>query len=140
MVVEHVPPCALRVQRTSIEQRSRGSLGIGSRQKIQLLLRAVVLTCEKEKLEQESTALGVERIGLQLFAKRLDCLPQFSFAVKPKWCHFSLRDLVRLELVGHGAGGSKNSLLVLRTVVDLDLVVAEGNALGRNLTGSRLLN
>jgi hypothetical protein len=94
MVGEHGLPGALGVQRTAIEQSPRGSLGIRSRQKIQLLLCPVILAGKQQKLEQERAALGVERIGSQLFAKRLDGLPQSSFAVKRKWCHCGLGDLI----------------------------------------------
>ena len=81
-VQKHGLSRALGMQRTSIEQSSRSSPGIRSRQKIQLLLCTVILTGKHQKLEQERATLGVERIGPQLFAKRLDGLPQFSFAVK----------------------------------------------------------
>jgi hypothetical protein len=79
---KHALPSALGVQRTSIKQGPRGSLGIRPGEKIQLLLRPVELPGKEQQLEQERAALGVERIGSQLFAKRLDGLPQSSFAVK----------------------------------------------------------
>jgi hypothetical protein len=76
MVGKHGLAGALGVQRTSIKQRPRGSIGIRSRQKIQLLLCPVILAGKQQKLEQERAALGVEWIGSQLVAKRLDGLPQ----------------------------------------------------------------
>jgi hypothetical protein len=125
MVGKHSLPRALGVQRTSINQGPCGSLGIRSRQKIQLLLGPVKLTGKQQKLEQERTALGVERIGFQLFAKRFDGLPQSSFAVQRKWCHCLLAGLVALGVVSHRAGRLGNALLVLRAVLYLDLVVTE---------------
>ena len=90
MVGEHTLSGALGMERTPIEQSPRSRLGIRSSQKIQLLLGPVKLTGKQQKLEQERAALGVEWIGSQLFAKRLDGLPQFPFAVKRKWCHCPL--------------------------------------------------
>src|ERR1039458_3381945 len=99
MVGEHGLPGALGMERTAIEQSSRGSLGIRSRQKIQLLLRPVILAGKQQKLEQERAALGVEWVGPQLFAKRRDRLPQLPFAVKRKWCHGSSGILIFRQVV-----------------------------------------
>jgi len=82
MVGKHSLARALGMQRTSIKQSPRGSLGIRSRQKIQLLFCPVVLPGKQQKLEQERAAPGIEWIRSQLFAKRLDGFPQFPFAVK----------------------------------------------------------
>src|SRR5271165_5782304 len=82
VVEKHALPGALCVQRTSIKQGTRGSLGIRPGEKIQLLLCPIELPGKQQQLEQERTALGVEWIGSQLIAKRLDGLPQSSFAVK----------------------------------------------------------
>ena len=82
MVGKHGLACALSVQRTAVKQGSSGSIRIGSREKIQLFFGAVVLAGKQQEFEQERAALGVERIGPQLVAKRLDGFPQLPFAVK----------------------------------------------------------
>ena len=84
-------PGALGVQRTSVKQSPRGSLGIRSRQNFQLLLCPVIFAGKQQKLEQERTALGVERIGSQLFAKRRDGLPQSSLRGKAQVASLFLR-------------------------------------------------
>src|SRR5271165_3745082 len=65
-VGKHALPGALGMQRTSIKQGSRGSLGIRPGEKIQLLLCPIELPGKQQQLEQERTALGVEWIGSQL--------------------------------------------------------------------------
>src|SRR6185437_4122464 len=79
---EHLLPLALRMESAAIKHCPRRRLGTAIGKYVELLFGAPVLPGKAQKLEKKSTALGVERLFLQLVAKRVDGLLQVARTVK----------------------------------------------------------
>ncbi len=84
---KHLLPGAFGVEGAAIDENSCRRLAVGVGQNVQLFFGTVILSGKTEELKEESTAPGVERIGSQLVAKRLDCRPKLPRPVQFEWGH-----------------------------------------------------